>query len=205
MIAKLSGKLTDLNFTECIVDVHGVGYQVFIPMSTFDKMPQEDEDVSLFINTQVREDAINLYGFATKAEKQLFEILISTTGVGPKLALSILSSMPVESFTSAIINSDLNVIKRISGIGKKTAERLIVELKDKLAKTSLPFSTAAKSSDAAPDEKAMAMEDAAAALEQLGFKQDSIRKVLEKISNTIPVEEASSENFIRKSLQALNG
>ena len=204
MIAKLSGKLTELNFTECIIDVHGVGYQVFIPMSTFDKLPREDEDVSLFINTQVREDAINLYGFATKAEKQLFEILIGTTGVGPKLALSILSSMPVESFTSAIINNDLNVIKRISGIGKKTAERLIVELKDKLAKASLPF-TAAASSSAAPDEKAIAMEDAAAALEQLGFKQDSIRKVLEKISNTIPVEEASSENFIRKALQALNG
>jgi Holliday junction DNA helicase RuvA len=203
MIAKLSGKLADINFTECIIDVHGVGYQVFIPMSTYDKLPREGEDVSLFINTQVREDAISLYGFATKAEKQLFEILISTTGVGPKLALSILSSMPVESFTSAIINGDLNTIKRISGIGKKTAERLIVELKDKLAKTSLPF--IATATDTVTDEKAMAMEDAAAALEQLGFKQDSIRKVLEKISNTIPVEEANSENFIRKALQALNG
>jgi Holliday junction DNA helicase RuvA len=202
MIAKLSGKLADINFTECIIDVHGVGYQVFIPMSTYDKLPREGEDVSLFINTQVREDAISLYGFATKAEKQLFEILISTTGVGPKLALSILSSMPVESFTSAIINGDLNTIKRISGIGKKTAERLIVELKDKLAKTSLPF--IATATDTVTDEKAMAMEDAAAALEQLGFKQDSIRKVLEKISNTIPVEEANSENFIRKALQALN-
>jgi Holliday junction DNA helicase RuvA len=202
MIAKLSGKLADINFTECIIDVHGVGYQVFIPMSTYDKLPREGEDVSLFINTQVREDAISLYGFATKAEKQLFEILIGTTGVGPKLALSILSSMPVESFTSAIINGDLNTIKRISGIGKKTAERLIVELKDKLAKTSLPF--IATATDTVTDEKAMAMEDAAAALEQLGFKQDSIRKVLEKISNTIPVEEANSENFIRKALQALN-
>lgn len=203
MIAKLSGKLADVNFTECIIDVHGVGYQVFIPMSTYDKLPRAEEETSLFICTQVREDAISLYGFATGAEKQLFGILISTTGVGPKLALSILSSMPVESFTSAIINGDLNVIKRISGIGQKTAERLIVELKDKLKKFVRPFADG--SGKAIPDTKAMAMEDAAAALEQLGFKYDSIRKILEKISNTLPVEEASSENFIRKALQALNG
>ena len=99
-------------------------------MSTYDKLPREDGDVSLFICTQVREDAISLYGFSTMPEKQLFEILISVSGVGPKLALSILSSMPVESFSSAIINSNLDIIKKISGIGKKTAERLIVELKD---------------------------------------------------------------------------
>lgn len=202
MIARLSGKLADVNFTQCIVDVHGVGYQVFIPMSTFDKLPREGEEVSLFICTQVREDAISLYGFSTMEEKQLFEILIGTTGVGPKLALSILSSMPVESFSSAIINSDLEVIKRISGIGKKTAERLIVELKDKLSKI-MPSITAS-GSVVVSDEKALAMEDAIAALEQLGFKRETVRKALEKIVNSIPSEEATSENFIRKALQALN-
>ena len=202
MIARLSGKLADVNFTQCIVDVHGVGYQVFIPMSTFDKLPRESGEVSLFICTQVREDAISLYGFSTMEEKQLFEILIGTTGVGPKLALSILSSMAVESFSSAIINSDLDVIKRISGIGKKTAERLIVELKDKLAKV-MPSITAS-GSVLVSDEKALAMEDAIAALEQLGFKRETVRKALEKIVNSIPSEEATSENFIRKALQALN-
>lgn len=202
MIARLSGKLADVNFTQCIVDVHGVGYQVFVPMSTFDKLPREGEEVSLFICTQVREDAISLYGFSTMEEKQLFEILIGTTGVGPKLALSILSSMPVESFSSAIINSDLEVIKRISGIGKKTAERLIVELKDKLSKI-MPSITAS-GSVVVSDEKALAMEDAIAALEQLGFKRETVRKALEKIVNSIPSEEATSENFIRKALQALN-
>jgi len=201
MIAKLSGKLTDINFTQCIVDVHGVGYQVFIPMSTFDKLPREGEEISLFICTQVREDAISLYGFSTMPEKQLFEILIGTTGVGPKLALSILSSMPVERFSSAIINADLDVIKRISGIGKKTAERLIVELKDKLAKVMQPL---VDDSMAVSDEKALAMEDAITALEQLGFKRETVRKALEKIVNSIPSEEATSENFIRKALQALN-
>ena len=202
MIARLSGKLADINFTQCIIDVHGVGYQVFIPMSTFDKLPREGEDVSLFICTQVREDAISLYGFSTMPEKQLFEILIGTTGVGPKLALSILSSMPVERFSSAVINADLDIIKRISGIGKKTAERLIVELKDKLAKVMQPL--VVNSSLAVSDEKALAMEDAIAALEQLGFKRETVRKALEKIINSIPSEEATSENFIRKALQALN-
>jgi holliday junction DNA helicase RuvA len=202
MIARLTGKLADVNFTQCIVDVNGVGYQVFIPMSTFDKLPREEESVSLFICTQVREDAISLYGFSTMPEKQLFEILIGTTGVGPKLALSILSSMPVESFSSAIINSDMDVIKRISGIGKKTAERLIVELKDKLTKVMQPL--IADSSLAISDEKSFAMEDAIAALEQLGFKRETVRKALEKIVNSIPSEEATSENFIRKALQALN-
>ncbi|MCK4981547.1 MAG: Holliday junction branch migration protein RuvA [Victivallaceae bacterium] len=202
MIARLSGKLADINFTQCIIDVNGVGYQVFIPMSTFDKLPREEENVSLVICTQVREDAISLYGFATMPEKQLFEILIGTTGVGPKLALSILSSMPVERFSSAIINADLDIIKRISGIGKKTAERLIVELKDKLAKVMQPLVD--DSSLAVSDEKALAMEDAVAALEQLGFKRETVRKALEKIVNSIPGEEATSENFIRKALQALN-
>ena len=202
MIARLSGKLADLNFTQCIVDVNGVGYQVFIPMSTFDKLPREGEEISLFICTQVREDAISLYGFSTMPEKQLFEILIGTTGVGPKLALSILSSMPVERFSSAVINADLDIIKRISGIGKKTAERLIVELKDKLAKVMQPL--VVNSSLAVSDEKALAMEDAIAALEQLGFKRETVRKALEKIINSIPSEEATSENFIRKALHALN-
>ncbi|MDD5697502.1 MAG: Holliday junction branch migration protein RuvA [Victivallaceae bacterium] len=202
MIARLTGRLIEVNFTRCIIDVHGVGYQVFIPMSTFDRLPRQGAEINLFICTQVREDAITLYGFATMPEKQLFEILIATTGVGPKLALSILSSLPVERFSAAIINADLNVIKRINGIGRKTAERLIVELKDKLAKVMLP--AGAQRDLAVSDEKALAMEDAVTALEQLGFKNDTIRKALDKIVNTIPSEEATSENFIRKALQALN-
>jgi Holliday junction DNA helicase RuvA len=201
MIAKLTGKLCDLNFTQCIIDVHGVGYQVFIPLSTFDKMPREGEEISLCICTQVREDAITLYGFSTMPEKELFEILISVSGVGPKLALSILSSMPAERFVSSVVNADVDIIKRISGIGKKTAERLIVELKDKLAKIMQP---AVMDSSVVPDEKAAAMEDAVAALEQLGFKRETVYKVLEKIVNNIPAEEATSENFIRKALQTLN-
>ena len=200
MIARLKGILQEINLTQVVVDVHGVGYLVSIPMSTYDRLPKAESEVVLLINTQVREDAISLYGFATPEEKQLFEILLGATGVGPKLALSILSSLPVSSFCSAVVNRDLNVIKRISGIGPKTAERLLVELRDKIGKMALSVSTG----KAVPDTVAAAAEDALLALEQLGFKPEKIRKALQKIVEEIPEKECSSENLIRKALQSLN-
>jgi Holliday junction DNA helicase RuvA len=201
MIARLKGILLEINLTQLVVDVHGVGYLVFIPMSTYDRLPRADSEVTLLINTQVREDSFSLYGFATPEEKQLFEILLGATGVGPKLALSILSSLPVSSFCSAIANRDLNVIKRISGIGPKTAERLIVELRDKIGKLAPALSSAERT---VPDEVAAAAEDAVLALEQLGFKPEKIRKAVHKIIEEIPAKECSSENLIRKALQSLN-
>lgn len=201
MIARLKGILLEINLTQLVVDVHGVGYLVFIPMSTYDRLPRAGSEVTLLINTQVREDSFSLYGFATPEEKQLFEILLGATGVGPKLALSILSSLPVTSFCSAIANRDLNVIKRISGIGPKTAERLIVELRDKVGKLAPALSSAERT---VPDEVAAAAEDAVLALEQLGFKPEKIRKAIHKIIEEIPAKECSSENLIRKALQSLN-
>jgi len=183
------------------VDVHGVGYLVFIPMSTYDRLPRAGSEVALLINTQVREDSISLYGFATPEEKQLFEILLGATGVGPKLALSILSSLPVASFCSAVVNRDLNVIKRISGIGPKTAERLVIELREKVSKLAPVLSSTEKT---VPDEVAAAAEDAILALEQLGFKPEKIRKAVHKIIEELPAKECSSENLIRKALQSLN-
>ena len=202
MIARLKGILQEINLTQVVVDVHGVGYLVSIPMSTYDRLPKANSEVILLINTQVREDAINLYGFSTPEEKQLFEILLGATGVGPKLALSILSSLPVSSFCSAVVNRDLNVIKRISGIGPKTAERLLVELRDKIGKLAPALSVS--TGRTVPDTVAAAAEDALLALEQLGFKSEKIRKVLQKIVEEIPEKECSSENLIRKALQALN-
>ena len=203
MIARLKGILLEINLTQVVVDVHGVGYLVSIPMSTYDRLPRAESEVVLLINTQVREDAISLYGFATPEEKQLFEILLGATGVGPKLALSILSSLPVASFCAAVVNRDLNVIKRISGIGPKTAERLIVELKEKIGKMAPALSVAA-AGKAVPDAVAAAAEDALLALEQLGFKSEKIRKALQKVVEEIPEKECSSENLIRKALQSLN-
>ena len=202
MIARLKGILLEINLTQVVVDVHGVGYLVSIPMSTYDRLPRAGSEVILLINTQVREDAINLYGFAVPEEKQLFEILLGATGVGPKLALSILSSLPVSSFCAAVVNRDLNVIKRISGIGPKTAERLIVELRDKIGKLAPAISSTAGKT--IPDTVSAAAEDALLALEQLGFKSEKIRKALHKIVEEIPEKECSSENLLRKALQALN-
>ncbi len=203
MIARLKGILQEINLSQVVVDVHGVGYLVSIPMSTYDRLPGAESEVTLLINTQVREDAISLYGFATPEEKQLFEILLGATGVGPKLALSILSSLPVSSFCAAVVSRELNVIKRISGIGPKTAERLIVELRDKIGKLAPAIGSSA-TGRTVPDAVAAAAEDALLALEQLGFKPEKIRKALHKIVEEIPEKECSSENLIRKALQALN-
>lgn len=202
MIARIRGKLVEIGFSHVVVDVNGVGYRIFIPMSTYDRLPHANQEVTLLTFTNVREDAIHLYGFATEEEKQLFEMLISTTGIGPKLALNILSTMPVKTFCDAVTNGNLNVIKQINGVGKRTAERMIVELKDKIGKLVPGFTASAES--AIPDEKAVAAEEALLALEQLGFKRDKISKTLQELINKLPIEECSAENLIRKSLQALN-
>ena len=109
MIARLTGILAEASFTEAIVDVNGVGYQVLIPISTYDALPQVGEKVVLQIHTSVREDAITLFGFATEEEKKMYELLLTASGVGPKLALNILSSMPVANFCAAICERDLTV------------------------------------------------------------------------------------------------
>lgn len=203
MIARLSGRLYEVNLTRCIIDVGGIGYEVFIPMSTFDRLPRQGEAVALLVNTQVREESITLYGFATVEEKELFDILISASGIGPRLALNILSSLPVGTFSAAIVNADLKMLGRISGIGKRTAEKLVIELKEKIRKF-MPSLAIANKSPGVSDKKAAAAEDALMALEQLGFKGDNIRKALKKIVEETSEEEISSENLIRLALQALN-
>ena len=132
MIGMLTGRVIDKDFSTCLLDVGGVGYEVAIPLSTFDKLPLNEEMVTLFIHTQVREDAITLFGFADKAEKELFRQLISVSGVGGKLALNVLSAMPAGNFCAAVASGDAKTLSRINGVGKRTAERLIVELKGKL-------------------------------------------------------------------------
>lgn len=200
MIARISGKLIEVALTDIVVDVNGVGYHLFIPMSTYDKLPKAKENVSLFTILNVREDALELYGFATEDERELFEILISVSGIGTKTALNILSSMPISIFCNAITNSEVKIINKISGIGRKTAERMILELKDKVLKVS----PEAKFSKEIPDDSVQAFEDALMALEQLGFKTESSRKLLKKLSEEIPEKECSSENLIRTALQKLN-
>jgi Holliday junction DNA helicase RuvA len=141
MIAQLRGTLADKRPNQVLVDVGGVGYLVHIPVSTFYALGDLHSNVTLLIHTQVREDAISLYGFLSSREKHLFELLISASGVGPVLALKILSGMSVDDLVPAVRSGDLARLTRIPGVGRKTAERMVVELRDKLAAMETPEMT----------------------------------------------------------------
>src|SRR6266550_341600 len=133
MITFLEGTLTTSLPTQAIIGVNGVGYEVLIPLSSYDKLPAVGQPVRMLTHLHVREDAHILYGFMTPAERDLFRLLVNNvTGIGPKLALAVLSGMSVSNFKAAVVNSDVAAISKISGLGKKTAERIVLELKDKL-------------------------------------------------------------------------
>src|SRR2546429_8163499 len=133
MITFLDGKLVSALPTQATVDVNGVGYEVLIPLSSYDKLPSVGQPIRILTHLTVREDAHILYGFMTPAERDLFRLLVNNvSGIGPKLALAVLSGMSVSNFKTAVVNSDVAAISKISGLGKKTAERIVLELKDKL-------------------------------------------------------------------------
>lgn len=203
MIAQLTGTLIDASFTEAIIDVNGVGYQVLIPMSTFDRLPRVDEKKSVTLLTwlQVREDALTLFGFATRQERDVFLLLITVNGIGAKTALNILSCMNVVSFCQAVASGDLKSLKKISGVGPKSAERILVELRDKIQKIAPETSFGG---GAAPAKADKAVEDAILALGQLGFQGPKFQKLVADVALEIPEDQRSTENIIRKALQALN-
>jgi Holliday junction DNA helicase RuvA len=132
VIAHLRGKLAQKDPARVIVDVNGVGYEVFVPLTTFSALPEAGSEVSIDVHTHVREDLIALYGFSTRRERTIFEKLMTISGIGPKLAVTILSGGSVEDLVTAIKRSDLARLTAIPGVGKKTAERIVLELKDKL-------------------------------------------------------------------------
>src|SRR4051812_35516262 len=144
MIASLTGRLAFKAPTQLVLDVHGVGYEVFIPLSTYYGLPDLSESILLSVYTHVREDAISLFGFLTSQEKDAFVLLTSVSGVGPKLALSILSALPVSDLVSAIQSEDVEKLTSVPGIGNKSAGRLVLELKDKVGKL---YSTLASESE----------------------------------------------------------
>ena len=202
MIAQLTGILIESSFTEAIIDVNGVGYQVLIPMSTFDKLPRPDEKKSVTLLTwlQVREDALTLFGFATRQERDVFQLLITVNGIGAKTALNILSCMNVTSFCQAVASGDLKSLKKISGVGPKSAERILVELRDKIQK----IAPETAFSGAAPSKADKAVEDAILALGQLGFQGPKFQKLVSDVAQELPEDQRSTENIIRKALQTLN-
>src|SRR5215471_16354186 len=137
MISFLHGKLIEALPTQVVLEVNGVGYEVLIPLSSYDKLPQPGQEVKLLTHLAIREDAHVLYGFMSAAERDLFRLLINTvSGIGPKIALNVLSGISVTAFRGAVANSDVKALSQISGVGKKTAERIVVELKDKVGASS---------------------------------------------------------------------
>ena len=201
MIAQLTGKVVSINLTEVVLDVNGVGYFVSIPMSTYDVLPKEGGTATLLTYLQVREDALQLFGFATKNEIEIFKLLITVNVIGAKTALAILSSMHISAFCNAIVNADMKALKHISGIGARSAERMVVELRDKIVKL-FPELTFGSLPQDAPQSREM--EDALLALEQLGFQRAKIQKTVSDLVAALPEQERSSENIIRKALRELN-
>ncbi|MDX9978957.1 MAG: Holliday junction branch migration protein RuvA [Lentisphaeria bacterium] len=199
MIAHLHGILAECDLTEVVVDVQGVGYHVSVPMSTYDRLPRQGETVHLLTHLQVREDLMQLFGFATREERQLFLMLLDVTGIGPRLALNILSCMSVERFAQALVAEDLKALGKINGIGKRSAERLVVELREKIKRIAPAAGFAAPAAALPAD-----AQDAVSALETLGFKTDAARKVVQAICAEAGDKPPTAENLIRKALAKLN-
>ena len=193
MIGSLRGKLTEKRPNQILLEVGGVGYQVQVPLSTFAGLGALHEETTLLIHTHVREDQLSLYGFLTAREKQCFELLISASGVGPNLALKILSGMGIEELVPAIRKGDLVQLVRIPGVGRKTAERIVVELRDKLAVVEV--AEAGK-----PTTRSQLESDVASALVNLGYDARSVEKAVEKSRDE---SGGDFESLLRASLQIL--
>lgn len=197
MIALLTGRLVYKSPEYSIIDVNGVGYHVLTSLNSYYSLPEIGNTLTVNVHTHVREDALHLFGFWTKAEKELFHKLLSVSGIGPKLALTILSGKPVEELAAAIIEGDVRGLTAMPGIGKKIADRLILELKDKIQHI------APATEDRKRTEKNRLIDDALSALINLGYNRAIAKDAVEKISGGAG-EDVSVEGLIRESLKVLS-
>ena len=198
MIHFLRGKLLETLPTQIIVDVGGMGYEVLIPLSSFDKLPPRGNDITILTHLAIREDAHVLYGFMSAAERDMFRLLINTvSGIGPKLALNILSGINISALRSAVAMGDVKSLSQISGVGKKTAERIVVELRDKVGAAGAWEASSAARSLSASDQK---VNDAVLALMALGFKQIEAHDTVRGAQAVLGVE-ATIEELVRASLK----
>lgn len=204
MIARLHGTIIEKIPPEIVLDVGGVGYEIQLPMTSFYQLPEVNENVTLFTHFVVREDAQLLFGFTERVERSLFRILIKANGVGPKLACTILSGMSANQFVNAVMHEDITALVKMPGVGKKTAERLVVELKDKLndleAMPSMSLPTQSKAdTNAVLTPVASATDEAISALIALGYKKSQAEQTIRKVAT----EDASSEQLIRDALKSM--
>ncbi|NLN38511.1 MAG: Holliday junction branch migration protein RuvA [Smithella sp.] len=202
MIALLSGKIAYKGISHIVVDAQGVGYRVFIPLTTFYELPEVDEAVTLHIHTSVRDDAITLFGFYSREERELFQLMISVSGIGPKVAVNILSGISSPELLEAISTGNLAKLVTIPGIGKKMAERLILELREKvIRKMALDKAGAADAGRRGNDEM---REDVLSALVNLGYKAAKARGALDKAVSDAG-DEPAMDQLLKKALKILAG
>lgn len=198
MITFLDGELAEKEPARLVLDVSGVGYEVLIPVSTYDKLPQVGARLRILTWLRIAEDAHTLYGFATEPERKLFLLLMNVSGIGPKTALAALNGLSPRDLKAAIATGDTKRISSISGIGKKTAERIILELKDKLTDAETLEAVAGAEPQTAEDQRTR---DAILALISLGYKQADAQTLIRKIASTLPPD-APVQEIIRRALAA---
>jgi Holliday junction DNA helicase RuvA len=201
MITYLEGILAEAMPTHIVVDVHGVGYHVLIPLSSYDKLPVVGKGIKILTHLQVREDAHVLYGFVSAAERDLFRLLVGhVSGIGPKTALDVLSGISVVQFKAAVVDGDAGLLAKTKGIGKKTAERIIVELKDKVGVTAV-WEAASAAHGPSPEESRM--QDAVLALISLGYKQVDALKAVNQVTAGKEGASFGTEDLVRMALTTL--
>jgi holliday junction DNA helicase RuvA len=199
MITFLRGKLMEALPTQVVIDVGGIGYEVLIPLSSFDKLPTRGNDISILTHLSIREDAHVLYGFMTAAERDMFRLLVHTvSGIGPRTALNILSGINISALRIAVATGDVKSLSQISGVGKKTAERIVVELRDKMGKTAA-FEPAGGTRPALSADDAK-FSDAVAALMALGFKQPDAHESVRGAQALLGLQ-AGVEQLVRAALK----
>lgn len=202
MIEYLRGTLLRKEPGHVVLDVNGVGYGLDVPASTGMRIPDEGEEVALYCHLYVQEQVLRLYGFCTEQEREVFEVFLGTSGIGPKTALSILSAIEIEAFVSAILREDLHTLTKLPGVGKKTAERLVVELRDKVASFGRGASPQQAGAVAAviATSGALVLKDATDALIALGCKPAVASRAVQKAVEVLG-SDAPTEDIVRESLK----
>ncbi len=203
MITHLHGTLVESLANRISIDVHGVGYEVFVPLASIEAIGKPGDEVRILTHLHVREQEQTLFGFGSQEERDLFRLLLNrVSGVGPKLAMAVLSGMTVDAFKEAVVNSDTDALSAISGLGKKTAERIVLELKDKVGVTA---AWEAASRKAAPSSEQSQMNDAVLALISLGYKQVEAQKAVKKAYTGGSGDAGqSADELVRAALRVLN-
>jgi len=199
MYEYISGKLVSKKPTTVVIDVHGVGYRLLIPASSYEALPVPEQQVRMLVHHYVREDVMVLFGFASEAERVIFESMLSVSGVGPKLALAALSALAADELRSSVIEGDINRLTSIPGVGRKTAERLTIELRDRFGRIELESPTISVDGKKSAASEG-AREDALRALESLGLSRSAAERSLRKAQKAQPGVQ-SAEELVRLALR----